>query len=194
MRHGENIWPTMEAITCDGYITDLGLTPEGEEQIHILVSDSTGILSSVKTIYSSTTLRTLETAKIMANRLGVCVIPIDDLRSVDLPLGPLAIETAQRFKKAEKPWYDMWLPGDWGYEDFYSFIDRVDVTLKIISNNQLFNTGPNSILLVCHEEIFWAIEVIRRLNVSPNLDKLETMRSVASEFTIPYATIIELEI
>jgi|GEM_PF-4685112 broad specificity phosphatase PhoE len=193
VRHEANIYPDGAEIDRTGVITDRGLTIEGRGRLPSLVDENKALLSGARVIYTSTDFRCQQTAQILSSHLNIGIIALPELRSVGLPQGTEALAFVEEYL-ATGNWHSLWLSGVWGCEGFSDVLQRTHAALAIVTNSQ-FNTGPNSIIMVGHEETDWLIRLMRRLekilDARPNWTAI--MEEVIAESTIERGSIHQIE-
>jgi broad specificity phosphatase PhoE len=141
-RHGESDWNA--ANRFQGH-SDRPLTKLGRRQAETLAELVAA--ENVDAIYSSPLIRALETARIVAARTGLDVVPVDDLCEVNTGSwsGLSRDEVAERFPEA----FERWTSGGAGWEDGETYEDMAARTLRAVS--RMAGAHPEGrILVVSH--------------------------------------------
>ncbi len=164
VRHAET-----EANVSNFFPThDTKLTPKGHRQAELVADNLTGI--GVEAIYSSPTVRTMETASIIATKLGINVTVEERLREVGL--GGLEGRSYAEVRSSDPFWYREYFTGEqkYGVEKFSDLIQRV---MNLVE--ELSSAGRRRIVFVTHLEPIRALvaaalgthgEWIRRIRIS----------------------------
>ncbi|PSN92186.1 hypothetical protein B9Q08_01710 [Candidatus Marsarchaeota G2 archaeon ECH_B_SAG-M15] len=164
VRHAET-----EANVSNFFPThDTKLTPRGYRQAEFLAGNLTGI--GIEAIYSSPTVRTMETASIIASKLGIDVTVEHRLREVEL--GELAGRSYVEIRSSDPFWYREYFTDEqkYGVEKFSDLMQRV---VKFVE--ELASAGRRRVVLVTHLEPIRALvaaalgthgEWIRRIRIN----------------------------
>lgn len=164
VRHGEseanvtNVFPTPET----------SLTERGIQQAREVAESLVGL--NITDIYSSPALRTIQTAFIIAERLGMKFVVDDRLREAGL--GRLAGRRYAEIKEENALWYKEYFGEEnmYGLEKFSSIIERMTSLV-----GELYGKGKTSVLFVTHLEPIRALvasalgaygEWIRKVRIS----------------------------
>jgi alpha-ribazole phosphatase len=144
VRHGHTKWNDEERI--QGH-TNIGLSARGRIQIEALVSDIQSLKPDV--VYSSPLVRAMESAEILAKRLGLKVIPIRQLTELDV--GEWLGKTGEELKSI-KSWID-YNKNPLGTfpvngESFSSLCNRVTQGMQVV-----LESGHKRIVIVTHADV-----------------------------------------
>jgi len=141
VRHAET-----EANVSNFFPTqDTKLTPRGREQAEAVAENLSSL--GVESIYSSPAVRTLETASIIAHRLGVSVSVDQRLREIGL--GELEGKSYLEVKSSDPFWYREYFTDEqkYGVEKFSELMRRV-IDLVV----ELSSAGKKRVVFVTHLE------------------------------------------
>lgn len=164
VRHGES-----ESNVTGIFPTDATpLTQKGVQQAREAAESLVGL--NITDVYSSPTLRTIQTASIIAERLGLKVTVDDRLREAGL--GKLAGRRHSEIRSENAFWYREYFSEEnlYGLEKFSSIVERMTALV-----NELYSKGKTSVVFVTHLEPIRALvasalgsygEWIRRVRVS----------------------------
>ncbi|MEM0322353.1 MAG: histidine phosphatase family protein [Thermoprotei archaeon] len=147
---------------------DTKLTPRGYRQAETVAENLRNI--GVEAIYSSPTLRTMETAKIIANTLGLKV-SVDE-RLQEISLGGLAGRSYLEVRSSDPSWYKEYFTDQqkYGVEKFSQVMRRMSSLVE-----ELASAGRRRVVLVTHLEPIRALvatalgaygEWIRRIRIN----------------------------
>jgi broad specificity phosphatase PhoE len=102
VRHGETDWNRERRF--QGH-ADPPLNDKGREQAHALAAELTG--EGIELVYTSDLARARETAEIVAARLGADVLPLRDLREIDVGEweGLTWPEIEERYPEGARSWH-----------------------------------------------------------------------------------------
>ena len=147
MRHGETDWNRRSVYMGQ---TDIPLNEFGIQQAQQAVKLLEGI--EFTSIASSSLLRAIHTAQIIAEKVSKPITIIDDLKECSLG-------TLEGLTKGNNQLLDLWRNGRAcnGIEEFYDFKERVVRGLK----TALELPGP--VLIISHGGVYWAIQDALRL-------------------------------
>ncbi len=141
VRHAES-----EANATDVFPhQDTKLTPRGIRQATVIAESLSGL--GVGWVYSSPASRTLQTASIIAERLGLEVTVDDRLREADL--GSLTGKPYSQVRSQDATWYKEYFTDDnrYGLEKFSSIMQRMKALV-----DDLYAEHKGSVVLVTHLE------------------------------------------
>ena len=142
VRHGETDWNRESRF--QGH-ADPPLNARGREQARALAE--TLAADSISAVYSSPLRRALETAEIVAQRLGVAVETVEGLREVDVGewQGLTRDEIERRFPVAYARWLDHGRGWETG-ESYEEMGERVIAALAELASRH----GDETVLVVTH--------------------------------------------
>lgn len=164
VRHGES-----ESNVADVFPTqETPLTQRGIEQAKRAAENLAGL--NIAEIYSSPALRTIQTATVIAERLGLRFSVDDRLREAGL--GKLAGRRHSEIKAENALWYKEYFSDQsvYGIEKFGSIVERMTSLV-----NDLYSKGKTSVVLVTHLEPIRALvasslgfygEWVRRITIA----------------------------
>jgi broad specificity phosphatase PhoE len=144
IRHGETYWNTEKRM--QGHL-DSELTETGKRQARLLSEALADI--EFDAIYSSSSGRTMETARIIAGKRSTPIIPLDSLKEINLGEweGRVFTDVEKRYPEQYKNFWEnphLYIPA--GGEEFSDVKNRAaDTLLELVNRHE----GGN-IMLVTH--------------------------------------------
>ena len=153
-RHVETIWYTQKRMQGR---KDSPLTEKGKQQAVLLSKALADV--ELEAIYSSSSGRTMQTARIIAGSRNIPIIPLDSLREINLGEWE-GMNTAEAEKQYPEQYRNFWkfphLYEPVGGESFGDLISRIGETLELLANRH----NGKSIMVVTHAVILKTIALI----------------------------------
>lgn len=169
MRHGKN--------SRDEYGIDIGLAPEGVEQVKIAVKSLKDL--TIADAYVSPALRACQTAIIVREEIGLLFSSERDFR--DIEIRQTYFQARHYINMPLKQVKQSWIDGGPGFESPNDFLNRVK---KLIAQILKWHIDNQTVLIVAHEETVWALMTI--ISKVPFAEAIET--------EVKYASIVEFNI
>ncbi len=143
-RHGETLWNTQKRM--QGH-KDSDLTEKGKRQAALLSKTLEDI--ELEAVYSSSSGRTLQTSRIIAENRNIPIIPMDSLKEINLGNweGMVFSEAEKEYPREFKNFWEyphLYKPV--GGEEFTDVINRIKCTLELLASRH----DGKSIMVVTH--------------------------------------------